>query len=103
MSFAQIKGPLQSRIGRPVRFSAPKDVHAKGGPPGHGAIVDEVWADVTVNTSPPHSQPCVDGHECWGDHAFCAQLIRWSNDRLQSAWRIIADAVGKISGSMRAR
>lgn len=78
---ARINGQLESRIGRPVKFSAPQDVHARGGQPDFGEIIDEVWADETLNRSPCHTQPCQDGNECWGDYSFCAQLIRWRDDR----------------------
>jgi hypothetical protein len=40
-------------------------------------IVDEVWADPTVNDRPPHATPC--SNDCWGDYSFCAQLIRWNH------------------------
>jgi hypothetical protein len=78
MSFAKIRGKLTSRIGRPVNFGAPQDVHNKGGIPGQGEIVGEVWVDPELNESAPHSKPC-DEH-CWGDYSFCSQLIRWSDD-----------------------
>jgi hypothetical protein len=78
MGYARIKGPLPSRIGQPVRFGAPKDVHIKQGAAATGKIVDEVWADAPVNSSPPHTQPCRQGGHCWGDYSFCAQLIRWN-------------------------
>src|SRR5258706_5580536 len=74
MGFAQIKGPLTSRIGRPVTYSAPKDVQGKGGISAKGVIIDEVWADETQNHLPPRSA----GHpHDWGDYSFCAQLIKW--------------------------
>ncbi len=44
-----------------------------------GKIVDEVWADDTLNLSPLHPQPCQRGPHCWGDYSFCAQLIRWND------------------------
>lgn len=78
MSFAKIKSKLRSRIGRTVRFGAPQDVRNKGGVPGQGIIVDEVWAYPEVNDKPPHPQPC-DAH-CWGDYSFCSQLIRWTDN-----------------------
>lgn len=70
---------LTSRIGRPVRFGAPLDVHNKGGPPSEGVIIDEVWVDPDHNESAAHSQPCDNGVNCWGDYSFCSQLIKWSN------------------------
>jgi hypothetical protein len=77
MSFAKIRGRLTSRIGRPVNFSAPQDVSTRGGDGGSGVIIDEVWADSSVNDSPPHDQPCDD--HCWGDYSFCAQHIEWAD------------------------
>jgi hypothetical protein len=72
------KGNLTSRIGRNVSFGAPEDVQTKGGGRSQGLIIDEVWADPAMNTSEPHPQPC-DKHCCWGDYAFCSQLIRWND------------------------
>ncbi|MHB9074307.1 MAG: hypothetical protein ACYC6G_12360 [Desulfobaccales bacterium] len=77
MSFARIKGELTSRIGRPVRFGAPKDVKAKGGEAGYGVIVDEVWADPELNLSPYRE---ADHLGDWGDYSFCAQLIKWPQE-----------------------
>jgi len=77
MGCSQIKGHLTSRIGRKVRFSAPKDVEQKGGNPGYGIIVDEVWADPDINVSPPRIPQSA---EDWGDYSFCAQLIKWAED-----------------------
>ena len=74
MGFAKIKGKLTSRIGTPVRFGVPKDVGQKGGTVRHGTIVDEVWADPELNTSPPRQSTGVND---WGDYSFCAQLIQW--------------------------
>lgn len=74
MGFAKIKGNLTSRIGCQVRFGAPKDVEEKGGKPGYGIIVDEVWADPSVNVMPPR-KASNDGD--WGDYSFCGQLIKW--------------------------
>jgi hypothetical protein len=85
MSFAKIKGPLTSRIGRHVRFGAPGDVRAKGGSSVGGTILDEVWTNPELNASSPHQQPC-DTH-CWGDYAFCSQLIQWSDGSRN--WRSI--------------
>jgi hypothetical protein len=79
MGFAKIRGKLTSRIGRSTRFGAPQDVKEKGGKEGYGAIIDEVWADETVNDSEPHQKPCRRGKECWGDYSFCSQLIEWAD------------------------
>lgn len=75
MGFAKINGILTSRIGCKVRFGAPKDVEKKGGKPGYGTIVDEVWADPKINTSPPR---VANSNGDWGDYSFCAQLIKWA-------------------------
>jgi len=76
MGFAKIKGNLTSRIGARVTFGTPKDVGAKGGTPGYGTIIDEVWATPEVNTSPPRQAGSKDD---WGDYSFCAQLIKWTD------------------------
>jgi len=57
-----------------VRFGTPKDVGSKGGSPGYGTIIDEVWATPEVNSSPPRQSL---NKNDWGDYSFCAQLIRW--------------------------
>lgn len=75
MGFAKIYGRLTSRIGRTVRFGAPRDVSGAGGGAGYGVIIDEVWADPEVNSLPPRPRRDPDD---WGDYSFCAQLIRWS-------------------------
>jgi hypothetical protein len=79
MSFSKIKGTLTSRIGRPVRYGAPADVSRRGGAAGEGVIIDEVWADPSLNSKRPHREPCKWGKECWGDYSFCAQLIEWND------------------------
>lgn len=72
-----MRGVLPSRIGRSVNFGPPRDVHAKGGTSVGGKILDEVWANPEVRSRPPHPQTC-ETH-CWGDYAFCSQLIEWSD------------------------
>lgn len=79
MGFAKIKGQLSSRIGCEVNFSAPKDVHAKGGVAVKGTIVDEVWVNESINNDAVHSAPCSRGSHCWGDYSFCGQLIKWGD------------------------
>jgi len=76
MSFSKIQGSLTSRVGRRVRFGAPRDVQSRGGPAGYGTIVAEVWADPSVNDLPP--RPMDDPHD-WGDYSFASQLIRWDS------------------------
>ena len=39
-----------------------------------GEIIDEVWVDSELNSSPP--SPTIPGD--WGDYSFCAQLIEWA-------------------------
>lgn len=78
MARAQIKGKLTSRVGRPVAFRAPGDVGKKGGSGWKGKIIDEVWADLALNESPPHGTECPNGKFCDGDFSFCAQLIEWT-------------------------
>ncbi len=73
MGFARIKGSLTSRIGQKVRFGAPKDVKRAGGGAHFGVIVDEIWADETINTSPPKPSK---GKDDWGDYSFFAQRIK---------------------------
>jgi len=62
-----------NNINKPVIFKPPKDV--PNGKPRKGKIVDEVWAE-----SPEFGNAHSQGHaaDCWGDYAFCAQLIAWS-------------------------
>jgi hypothetical protein len=85
MGLAKIKGSLTSRIGSPVRYGAPKDVHDKGGKARYGIIVDEIWANPNINESPPRkpSHP----HD-WGDYSFCAQLIKWDGEDEDHAIRL---------------
>jgi hypothetical protein len=74
MGFAKIKGELVSRKGQRVNYKAPNDVRAKGGDYIRGEIIDEIWADETINTSPAKKE--FDLHD-WGDYSFFAQLIKW--------------------------
>lgn len=75
MGFAKTPGELTTRIGKRVRFGAPRDVLEKQGGAAQGVIVDEVWVDEAINRSRPHPQSC--RVHCWGDYSFCAQLIKW--------------------------
>jgi hypothetical protein len=79
MGCFKIKGELTSRIGKQVRFRAPKDVRAKGGTPVVGKIVDEVWADFGLNTSPV-KEASPENKDDWGAYSFCAQLIKWGEN-----------------------
>ena len=53
-------------------FKPPKNV--PDGKPRKGRIVDELWAE-NRRLEGGHQQ----GHaaNCWGEYAFCAQLIEW--------------------------
>ena len=83
MGFAKIRGPLTSRIGQQVRFGAPK--YPIGAKPEVGVVVDEVWADTTVNCSPV--RPARSSSD-WGDYSFFAQLIRWQKDPAEHSIRL---------------
>src|SRR4051812_2952722 len=69
-----VVGPLTSRIGKEVTFSAPADVFQAGGREIRGEIVEEVWADPHINVTSPRA---ASGPEDWGDYSFFSQLIRW--------------------------
>lgn len=72
-----IKGELTSRIGRPVKLGAPKDVKQAGGSASIGIIIDEIWATPEINKKPPRPSA---GPDDWGDYSFCAQLIKWDEN-----------------------
>lgn len=74
MSRARIKGHLTSRIGKTVTFGPPRDVFKAGGKSTAGKIIDEVWVNKDLNSTPPRQG---DAHNSWGDYSFCAQLIDW--------------------------
>lgn len=76
MGFAKIKGKLKSRIGATVRFGAPRDVASAGGKASHGTVIDEIWADPSLNRSRSRKPT---GPNDWGDYSFCAQLIKWND------------------------
>jgi hypothetical protein len=72
-------------IGRPVRYGPPGDIQSKGGVGRAGKIVDEVWVEPKLDETSVHPAGCTgapkgDG-QCWGDYAFCAQLIEWDFGR----------------------
>src|SRR5205823_13890989 len=81
MGFARIKGNLETRKGRRVRFGAPKDVRERGGSAFFGTIIDDVFSHPEINSASPHSQPCPKGIECRGDYSFSSQLIKWDNGK----------------------
>ena len=70
-------GYLESKIGKAVKFGPPRDAHRKGANTRNGKIVDEVWAIESQRDAQKH----VPHHhvDCWGDYAFCSQLIEWEN------------------------
>lgn len=63
-----------NHVGNKVVFKPPKNV--PDGKQRTGRIVDELWAD-NQGLKSRHQQ----GHaaNCWGEYAFCAQLIEWDN------------------------
>lgn len=67
---------LESHIGRKVEFRPPVSAQKRGAENNKkvGKIVDEVWADEAQRDPPIHDH---DDPECWGDYAFCSQLIEW--------------------------
>jgi hypothetical protein len=65
---------LESHIGRKVEFRPPVSAQKKGAPNQIGKIVDEVWADEAQRDPLIHDH---DNPHCWGDYAFCSQLIEW--------------------------
>jgi hypothetical protein len=67
---------LESRIGRKVVFRPPLSAQKLGAPNLLGKIVDEVWADDAQRDPPTHGH---DDPYCWGDYAFCSQLIEWQD------------------------
>ncbi len=68
---------LRSHIGDSVRFKPPMSLRDRGAGDRVGKIIDEVWADEGQRDPPKHehSDP-----NCWGDYAFCAQLVEWIDD-----------------------
>jgi hypothetical protein len=81
----EIRGPLTSRIGKMVRYGAPGDVRKTGSGDGAGIIVDEVWVDENLNSSPPRKGK---GVQDWGDYSFCAQRIKWESDSPEGDYSI---------------
>jgi len=83
MGFAKIHGHLTTRIGEEVHFSAPK--YPANAKLEVGTIIDEVWADQSLNCSPP--QALKEGND-WGDYSFFAQLIRWKKEPVEFSIRL---------------
>ena len=67
---------LESKIGKQVRFCPPKDARERGAQDRLGKIVDEVWAIESQRDAPKHTH---NDPNCWGDYAFCSQLIEWTD------------------------
>jgi hypothetical protein len=67
---------LESKIGKQVRFRPPLDARKRGAQDRIGKIVDEVWAAEAQRDAPKHTH-----HDpnCWGNYAFCSQLIEWKD------------------------
>ena len=65
---------LRDHVGDKVIYAAPLSARRQGAPKRVGVIEGEVWA-IDAQRDPPkhtHSDP-----NCWGDYAFCSQLIKW--------------------------
>lgn len=67
---------LTTKVGKRVKFRAPKDVKKNGGKAMSGTIIDETWADPNLNNSPSKTR---NNNDDWGDYSFCSQLIKWDN------------------------
>ena len=68
---------LRSHICDPVKFKAPLSARHKGAETyRHGKIIDEVWAIESQRDPPKHEH---NDPNCWGDYAFCSQLIEWKD------------------------
>ena len=65
---------LKSHIGQKVQYGPPAST--RRGANLVGEIVDEVWAIEAQRDPPEHDH---DDLNCWGDYAFCSQLIQWQN------------------------
>ncbi len=79
---------LRSHIGDPVTFNAPITARRLGAGARKGKIIDEVWAIESQRDPPKHTHKDAN---CWGDYAFCSQLIEWQEGghsiRLAYYWR----------------
>lgn len=65
---------LRGHVGDKVVYKPPLSAQRQGAPKRVGKIIDEVWA-IEAQRDPPihtHNEP-----HCWGDYAFCSQLIEW--------------------------
>jgi hypothetical protein len=67
---------LKSTIGKQVIFRPPKDALQRGAQARVGKIVDEVWAIDSQRDASKHTH---NDPNCWGDYAFCSQLIEWTD------------------------
>jgi hypothetical protein len=65
---------LRSHIGNKVTFTPPVTAQRRGARSQVGRIVDEVWALESQRDPPAHVH---DDPNCWGNYAFCSQLIEW--------------------------
>jgi hypothetical protein len=65
---------LRDHIGDKVTYRPPLSAQKQGAPNRIGDIIDEVWAIDSQRDPPKHEHN--DPH-CWGDYAFCSQLIEW--------------------------
>jgi hypothetical protein len=65
---------LRDHVGDKVVYRPPLSAQRLGAQKVVGRIIKEVWA-IEAQRDPPkhtHSEP-----HCWGDYAFCSQLIEW--------------------------
>jgi hypothetical protein len=65
---------LRSHIGDKVTYKPPLSAQRQGAPNHIGKIEDEVWA---INSQRDPQQHQHNDPNCWGDYAFCSQLIKW--------------------------
>jgi hypothetical protein len=96
----EIRGKLTSRIGRTVRYTPPEGLRKAGASPLSGTIIDEVWADESLNESPRHQAK---SNEPWGDYSFCSQLIRWKIENTRFGLLTTDSLRVRISGDLRRR
>jgi hypothetical protein len=67
---------LESKIGKQVRFRPPQDARQRGAQDRIGKIIEEVWANESQRNALKHTH---NDPDCWGDYAFCSQLIEWND------------------------
>jgi len=73
---------MESKIGKPVKYKPPRDMGRRKKKAKTGIIIDELWTDPKIDKRRIHTAQCRQRRTpigCWGDYAFCAQLIRWDH------------------------